>query len=124
MRWFRSTRIVRFLALLALVCQLVLGFGHVHVDTNSSGLLSIAMAVADVPGADVPAPPSPKPNGLVGDYCAICANIHLAGMALTAAAPMLLPPLSFDHELPWRAVDHGRAADDHFLFDARGPPQA
>src|ERR1700722_6510568 len=95
MRWFRSHRLkVASLALFALTCQFVLSFGHVHLDRFAGNWAVAAGKAVATPGkvtlADLPTSPRQKnPSGLGDDFCAICANISLAGAALapTAAAP-------------------------------------
>src|ERR1700760_841652 len=90
MQWFRSHSFgLTSLALLALACQFVLSFGHIHLDrtagfsTGRSIAAAVGSAIAAPAGkltlADVPAPPREKnPDSLGDDFCAICANISLA----------------------------------------------
>ena len=88
MSWFRSNRgAVAWLAFFALACQLLLSFGHVHVGKFSGG--SAAWAAVGIGDSSTDVPPSPlqkNPSGLAGDFCAICANISLAG---TLVLPIL-----------------------------------
>jgi hypothetical protein len=126
MGWFRSNRgRVAWLAFFALACQLVLGFGHVHLGKVGG---SIALAVAAHAGngsAVVASAPSHRdPSGLADDFCAICANISLASTLVIPASPAVVPPNFFVQELPWSLAVVEPAAFDHFLFNARGPPHA
>jgi hypothetical protein len=136
MRWFRSHRFeVASLALFALACQFVLGFGHVHLDRlagNSSNWAiaaaagkAVAAPVGKVSSADLPTSPRQKsPSGLGHDFCAICANISLAGALFVPDAPTLLPGISFSEKLHWSFAATRAASIDHFHFNARGPPVA
>jgi hypothetical protein len=136
MHWFRSHRLkVASLALFALVCQFVLSFGHIHVDRfagNSSNWLMAAVAgkaVAASAGivtiADLPTSPRQKsPTGLGDDFCAICANIGLAGALVVPTAPTLLLGISLFKVLNWSFAATQARSIDHFHFNARAPPTA
>jgi hypothetical protein len=86
MGWFRwNRRWTTWAALSALALQLVLSFGHVHLDD-----LALGKATA---GAAQKASESGTPAGTVPDRdegCAICAIIGLAGTPLVPDAPALL----------------------------------
>ena len=125
MRWFRSQKLkLASVALFALTCQLVLLFGHVHLNRFASSW-AIAAAAGKITLADLPVSPSQKnPSGLGDDFCAICANISLAGALIAPTAPTLLPGISFDQELHWSFVATQAESIDHIHFDARGPPVA
>jgi hypothetical protein len=126
MNWFRSNRgRVAWLAFFALACQLVLGFGHVHLG-KVGGSIAWAVAAHDGNGSAVvaSAPSHRDPSGLPDDFCAICANISLAGTLVIPVAPAVVPPNSFVQKLPWSVAAVEPAALDHFLFNARGPPHA
>jgi hypothetical protein len=136
MRWFRSHRLkVASLALFALTCQFVLSFGHVHLDrfAGNAGNWAVAAAagkaVAAAPGkvtlADLPISPRQKnPSGLGDDFCAICANISLAGALVAPTAPTLLPAIAVFKELHWSFAATRARPIDHIHFNARGPPVA
>ncbi len=128
MRWFRSHRLkVASLALFALACQLVLAFGHVHIDrlAGSSSNWVIAAAAGKVAIADLPASPGKKnPSGLGDDYCAVCASISLAGALVVPDAPRLTAGISFFEELHWSFEAAQARSIGHFHFNARGPPTA
>jgi hypothetical protein len=136
MQWFRSHRLkVASLALFALTCQFVLSFGHVHLGGFGGGSINWAIAaaagkaVANAPGkvtlADFPTSPRQKsPDRLADDFCAICANINLAGALVAPTAPTLLPGISFCKELHWSLVATQAQSIDHIHFNARGPPVA
>jgi hypothetical protein len=133
MRWFRSHRLkVASLALFALTCQFVLSFGHVHLDrfAGKAGDWAVAgKAVAAAPGkvtlADLPISPRQKnPSGLGDDFCAICANISLAGALVAPTAPTLLPAIAIFKELHWSFAATRARPIDRIYFNARGPPVA
>jgi hypothetical protein len=136
MRWFQSHKVtVAALALFALTCQFVLSFGHVHLNrfAGNAGNWAVAAAagkaVAGTPGkvtlADLPTSPRQKNTGGLGDdFCAICANINLAGALIAPTAPTPLPGISFYKELHWSFVAARARSIDHIHFNARGPPVA
>src|SRR5438128_3708538 len=94
MSWFRSrARLGAWLALFALTLQLVLTFGHVHLD-RAAPLNPVSAITAAAASAD-PATPA-APDTVADDYCAICALIHLAGSLTPAEAPALPVPIAFD----------------------------
>lgn len=122
MSWFRSNRgIAAWAAFFALACQLVLSFGHVHVGKFSGG--SAAWATTEI--GDVPSPsPEKNPTGLAGDFCAVCANINLAGTVVLPFIAILLLPGFFIAPLQWSFAARKPDPFDHLPFSARGPPHA
>jgi hypothetical protein len=118
--WFRTNRgIAIWAAFFALACQLVLLFGHVHVGKFGGG--SPAWAAAE-PG-EAPSPEG-DPAGAAGDFCAICANINLAGAVVLPILAILLPPGPFIGILHWLLAAAKPASFDRRPFNARGPPHA
>ena len=121
MQWFRShIHLGARLALFALAIQLVLSFGHIHVDKSllsSASAASITQQSASRDGA----PSAPKHRG-ADDFCAICATVGLlASSALPEAASLVTPvaaPSAWPHEFASTFVP----LDSHLLFQARGPP--
>jgi len=121
MRWFRSrSRLGACLALFALALQLVLSFGHVHVEGFAAGRAAIAQASTAATG-NLANQESPA---LADDYCSVCALIHLAGSLAPAQPPSLPLPTSFHR--PWRtaAVEFDLTRPHRVLFGARAPPTA
>jgi hypothetical protein len=127
MDWFRSrSKLGAYLALFALALQLVLTFGHVHLDRaapTSADRSTVATADAWNAAALTPTDPTDR-HDRADDRCAICSLIHLAGALVLAEPPSLPlpdisvrgpgePPLAFDFPSPQRA-----------LFAARAPPTA
>ncbi len=89
------------LALAALALQLVLSFGHVHLDGVHRASLALALSGWE---AQASQPPAPHPgNDADDDYCTICATIFLAANSFLPPAPQLpVPSVSqtiecFDH---------------------------
>jgi hypothetical protein len=119
MDWFRLNRgIATWAAFFALACQLAFSFGHVHVGNFSGG----SAAWADT--GDVPLrSPEKNPAGLAGDFCAVCANISLAGTIVFPILAILLLPVFFIKTLHWSFAARKSAPFDHLPFSARGPPR-
>lgn len=127
MRLFRSNRgVVAWVALFALACQLVLSFGHVHASKFSkfSGGLLTSAAVETGDGSADGLPSSPQNKPLAGDFCAICANINLAGALVLPVLAVLLTPRLFTGILPWSLAVSEPDSFDHRPFSPRGPPHA
>jgi hypothetical protein len=128
MHWFRSrSSLGAWLALFALTAQLVVSFGHVHLDPNGStpGHQS-ALLRSDAPtSADVASlPAGDEAPALADDYCAVCALIHLAGTLVTAEPPALPLPALFGRARTDSTAEFGLTAQSHALFAARAPPLA
>ena len=125
MRWFRSNRGgVAWVAVFALACQFLLSFGHVHLGKYSTGPL--AWAVADGSASSTAVPPSSpqrNPSGVPDDFCAICANVGLAGALVVPDSPVVIAPSSFTQALPWSVAAVEPAPFEHLPLSARGPPQ-
>lgn len=91
MKWFRThIKHGSRLALLALVIQFVLTFGHVHVDAAQAAPIDSAMTSVQMPAG--PAPDHHQHQHHPADYCAICAVMALASTMLFATPPVLLLP--------------------------------
>jgi hypothetical protein len=130
MHWIRSNvRFGAWCALFALALQLALSFGHVHVDADGlksprTGVIAYLAAPATALPDDPALPSQHSPNGLAGDFCDLCALIHLAGTLVPAEAPVLpLPAVFSPLPLPIGA-DREFAASRPFSFQARAPPIA
>jgi hypothetical protein len=124
MRWIRSNvRLGAWCALLALGAQLVLSFGHVHLE-GSATTPELALA-ASASASDAANPPSnDEPKGHAGDFCAICTLIHLAATATPAMAPALELPVVFSPVAFSANPGRDLAAASSLSFRARGPPLA
>jgi hypothetical protein len=125
MGWFRSNRIlVTWLAFFALACQVLLSFGHVHVGKFSRGSAEWAAVQTDDAATVSPLLPQKNPTGLGGDFCAICANINLAGTLVLPILAIILIPGLFTEISPWSLAASEPASFRHLPFRARGPPHA
>jgi hypothetical protein len=125
MNWLRSNRgRVAVVALFALACQLVLSFGHVHLQKAEtvSGAVSVALGNGSSSAGVPPAAPHNGPSGLADDFCAICASINLAGTLVIPATPTVLPPNYVFRRPSQQLRSVELASIDHWFFDARGPP--
>jgi hypothetical protein len=121
MRWVRHKgRVGAWLALAALALQIVVSFGHVHLDGARHS--ATVGAIARAPGS--PAVPDQQPAGDPDDYCAICATIYLAANAFVPLAPQLAVPFV---SRPVEHVDHVTNAlilQRRAPFQSRAPPAA
>jgi hypothetical protein len=119
MQWFRARRSASsYAALFALVLQLALSFGHVHLDAPALGKSTLA-------AAQKASDPQSVPPGNIPDRdegCAICAIISLSGALLIPDAPTLVfapaPEEAFFQNLAAVLVSDPTRAQ----FQARAPP--
>jgi hypothetical protein len=121
MGWSRTRlRWTSALALAAMALQLVLSFGHVHLE-SLAGRHPTAI-VADATWAS--SFPVQNSDGDVDDYCAICAAIHLASTSFLPDAPRFQIPAAS------QAIEHFSyavfifVAPQRTLFRSRAPPLA
>jgi hypothetical protein len=129
MRWFRLHRPkVAALALVGLVFQFVLAFGHFHLDhiagsniaVAAIGGKTLATSADKVKAADLPgSPPHKAPPRFGDDFCAICASMVLI---VVPNAPAILPATAFFETLRWSLVAAPAASTERHYFNARGPP--
>jgi hypothetical protein len=121
MLWLRSRlRLGSCVALFALAVQLVLTFGHAHLD--GAGRHS-STAIEASAGTTPPA--GNHERNPADDYCALCALAHLAGTLLMPAPAALSLPAIFTqlrrHEPAQRIA---LPASPSAPFAARAPPLA
>jgi DUF2946 family protein len=121
MGWVRlRKRYGASLAIAAMALQLVLSFGHVHVQGIGHNSPIVTASAQD--GAATPDPTQNKPDN--DDYCAICASISLLSGSVVAVPPHLpLPVLSYAVEHADRVVSV-IIAPRRAPFQSRAPPQA
>ncbi len=127
MGWVRGhKRHGALLALAALAFQIVLSFGHVHLDSVGQASAPGHHAVAHNVTAANASPQAPAQNpGTDDDYCAICASIYLASTSLVAAPPVPMPvPLQFSRIEHVFAAEHGFDTPRVTAFRSRAPPTA
>ncbi len=109
------------LALIALVVQIVVTFGHVHLRgtaQNAPAAITHSTVRADKNSQ------TPRPIPENEDYCALCASIFLASTAFATAPPEL--PLCANFELVEHSSNAAAAATSrqHLGFRSRAPPAA
>src|SRR5262249_8017215 len=109
------------LALAALVLQIVLSFGHVHLSTASD--VSLSATTHRVPLTQVQSQP-PAQNPGDDDYCAICASMFLVSTSFTPAPPVLPVPAIFQRMENFCDNARDVAEPRHPAFQSRAPPAA
>ncbi|PZA09574.1 hypothetical protein DNX69_23320 [Rhodopseudomonas palustris] len=105
------------LALIALVLQFALSFGHVH------SLAQTAAAVAEITATDGQTDPDiDHQHPGAADLCAICAVVSMASLALAATPPAL--PQQQAHTFHYRlaVLDDAELSSPPGAFQPRGPP--
>ena len=109
-------------ALFALALQLVLSFGHVHLDGAAVSASAVAGIAVSQAADDNGAPSDPGHHPGTNDVCAICATISLAGSLLLPQLAQLVLPVVNVHQ--WSPDLQAALApgEPHFLFQARAPP--
>ncbi len=113
MRWFRSQRRNwGWMALLALVLQLGLSFGHVH------GLHADRAAAWTVAQPDA----GPASGDNDGDYCATCAILAMLSGAQTASAPVFILPVALVSAEIAAVPQAARVILRRAAFHSRAPP--
>jgi hypothetical protein len=110
-----------YIALLAVAFQLVVSFGHVHLD----GLGANSPATIEASNNIAPAPAHHDGPEHADHYCAICALIHLAGAVAPPEPPPSIPlPVVFGRWRPNAVVKFGWTPPSLAFFAARAPPIA
>jgi hypothetical protein len=104
-------------ALLALILQLGLAFGHVH-GLHAVGPVPIATADA---GNAAPSPTNDDDHH-DSNYCAIYAILALLTGAQTASAPVVVLPISLTSAEITFAPEAARIASQRAPFLSRAPP--
>ncbi len=124
--------------LAALVLQLVLSFGHIHVGQGHIGNVHLNAAARGfgvslgattvtthhVTLADTSKKLPAQNSGDDDDYCAICASIFLTSTSFIAEPPQLPLPIGFERVALTYSADQGMSAPRHVLFRSRAPPAA
>jgi hypothetical protein len=126
MRWFRSNRkIGGRLALFALALQLVLSFGHIHLQEIYGYGSAGAAASTLVPATEKsPSLPSDQPSKHGADYCAICATMSLLGNSFVAQAPQLPVPFVSHPVAQADCIAAIFIAPPRASYQSRAPPTA
>ncbi len=116
MRWIHNRRFGSCLALAALVLQLVVSFGHVHLDGVHRSYPALAVSGSGAQASQLPA--QHPGNDADDDYCAICATIFFAATSFLPPAPRL--PVPFVS----RPIEHFAPVAVDFIVPRRGPFQS
>ena len=114
------------LALVALALQIVLSFGHVHLE-NFDGARAAHFAGVDGHHAALTQASRQAPvqnPGDADDYCAICASIFLASTSFASQPPPLPVPAGFQRIAHSLAAMFGTTEPRRFAFQSRAPPAA
>ena len=124
MKWFRSNiRTGARLALLALLVQFALSFGHIHgfAPQAASATQSVLPADHAADGKSRPAP-SKQDSDQTNDVCAICAVMAMASTVLFSAPPILLLPDAVEilHQITDAEFAHLKSTGT--AFQPRAPP--
>jgi hypothetical protein len=133
MRWFRlRQKWGTCLALAALLIQLVVASGHIHLDAADPDQSHIAHVdtPADAHGDHAAIAPAEHEDDSSGvphapdrDHCAVCALIHLAQSLVAPSAPVLAAPDFIDRQ-PASEPTAALTARQPALFRSRAPPIA
>jgi hypothetical protein len=126
MGWVRRhNRLGACFAFAALALQIVLSFGHVHLDGAQSTIAHSHRAVGhSITLAKAPAQAPAHNPGTDDDYCAICASIYLASTSLVAQAPPVPVPLRFVLITHVFTAERGLSESRRVAFRSRAPPAA
>jgi hypothetical protein len=124
MKWFRSNiRNGAKLALLALLVQFSLSFGHIHGFVPQAASATQTVLSADH-AADTQAKPTPvkHDSDRTNDICAICAVMAMASTMLFSSPPLLLLPdaVQILHRITDTEFAHLKSAGT--AFQPRAPP--
>jgi hypothetical protein len=123
MRWFRSKlHLGSRLALFALAVQVVLSFGHVHLDNLAPASTKSALAIGSGKILLSEQAPIHGPGAVLDADCPLCALIQLVATAAAAVAPALPLPPSPNAIRLQAPVESASASPPHLLFQARAPP--
>ena len=122
MKWFRSNiRTGARLALLALLVQFALSFGHIHGFAPQA-----ASATQSVLPADHAANPQPAPgkhdSDQTNDVCAICAVMAMASTVLFSTPPILRLPDAVEILQGITDAEFAHLKSAGTAFQPRAPP--
>jgi Protein of unknown function (DUF2946) len=102
--------------------QLVLSFGHIHLDRIAS--TPTAVTTAGGTSSAHPNSPAQHPANDADDYCAICAIIHLASTSFLSKAPALPLPFAVQVVQHFDRVAFIVTTPRRKAFQSRAPPLA
>jgi hypothetical protein len=102
--------------------QLVLSFGHTHLEKLASGSAIASITASETSSSQQN--PAHHPANEADDFCAICATIHLVSSSFLPDAPLLPVPFAS------RTIEHFAHFTCIFIspqraaFQSRAPPLA
>jgi hypothetical protein len=112
-------------ALAALALQIVLSFGHVHLDgIRPITVHNAVVAPHKAAFADASRQTPLQNSGDDDDYCAICASIYLASTTVIPYASPLPEPLGFEPIEHSHGAARGSIEPPPVAFRSRAPPFA
>jgi hypothetical protein len=118
MRWVRGDRQVgACLALFALAVQLVLSFGHVHLDKLTTASPAVAGVSLQQTANRDRAPPAHHDGA--ND---VCATVALVASSVLPEPAQLTPPVAVPSVWTGDLAAVAPLFDPHVLFQARAPP--
>ena len=126
MKWFRlNIRTGARLALLALLVQFALSFGHVHGLVPQAAATTLSALPADHTADSKATPrqaPSKQDRDQPIDTCAICAVMAMAGTVLFATPPILLLPDAVEILQAITDAEFAHLKSAGTAFQPRAPP--
>jgi hypothetical protein len=121
MAWWRSRRRGGAgLALLALAVQIVLSFGHLHLQDLQPGL---AAATAYAEPFDR-APAHRQGPGVPDNGCPICIAMHLTASGVVSVPPAVVVPSEYNRIAHQTSAMRRFSPARYVLFRTRAPPAA
>jgi hypothetical protein len=122
MRWVHRYRgRGAYLALAALLLQIVISFGHVDLDGAVAGghlALSTTHKIVVAKASTL----TPSLNTDDDGYCPICASIFLVSTSSVSTPPQLPVPDGFELITQSVSIVRGLAQPHRFSFRSRAPP--
>lgn len=124
MQWRQLQRMLTTgLGLFALLLQLIVSFGHIHVQDLRPADATTGQLARATDGKGVAAHQSQTPSGHPDDDCLICLTMHMAASGLQPSPPTIFAPTSFGDALSPSTVEQFVfRAPRHVLFQTRAPP--
>jgi hypothetical protein len=110
---------VAWLALLVLLVQIVVSFGHVHGDDLVPVLAKRGIGTSPLTSAPPNDPGSPPTDH---DFCTICACIAIAGSLVLPQPPAIVVAIVLRRVAVADRVLRLVSTDQHRHFQARAPP--
>jgi hypothetical protein len=109
-------------ALAALVLQIAVSFGHVHIDGLVRPSHALATSHQTVVAQSSQQTPPQNPGDDDDGYCAICASIFLVSTSFVSEPPRLPVPDVFQRIEQSFSAAHGLILPLRFAFQSRAPP--